>query len=98
MARVDQRATWKLLMDYFAMENSRRIARNRKLQLTDGQKLALLTAKEIADLAKILLSHVYRLVKDPVTHLTDTARELLTIKAQDQIPGWEIGLRFDARN
>lgn len=72
--------------------------KNDKLQLSHCQKAALLKAADIADLAKILPSHTYRIVKDPAIHLTDTVRELLTIKALGQIPGLEIGWRFDARN
>lgn len=76
---------------------TRRTARIRKLQLNDGDKIALLTAQEIAELGRVSLSHAYRIVKDPDQHLTATLRELLTIKALGQIPGWEPGWRFDAK-
>lgn len=81
-----------------AMSRSRRVAYSRKLQLTDGDKFAFLTAKEVADLAKISLSHAYRIVKDPDKYLTGPIRELLTIKALGQIPGWEPGWRFNAKD
>jgi len=45
---MNYRKTTKMLHDEkqeLAMENSRRIARNRILQLTNNQKAALLTAK-----------------------------------------------------
>ena len=71
------------------MQNRHRIAHTRKLQLQIGNKVMLLTTKEIADLAKISLSHAYRILKDPTTRLTDTVRELLTIKALGQISGWK---------
>lgn len=91
----------KLIQDEktgFVMQNSRRIAFNKKLQLRDGDRVALLTAKQIADLAHVSLSHAYRIVKDPDKHLTATVRELLVIKAIGQIPGWLVGWRFDALN
>lgn len=81
------------------MKNSRRYVQQKKLNLTAyGVPGRFLTAQEIQSMGLVSRAHAYKIINDPDKYLSSQVKELLTIKVLGQIPGWELGWRFDSAN